>query len=178
MCELFVHRAVIDNERLYCDEARIANLFREISLGLSYIHCAKIIHRDFKPENILLDPKGHPKISDFGLATTISLVLQQRPRAYHTNNRNALHSSQTGMAGTYGYIAPELEKGPARSVYTYKSDVYSFGIVFFEMCHPPFKTTMERWNVLNEIRKKEVHVPNFLSNGKKKVIFLILFHAV
>lgn len=119
-----------------------------------------------------MDSKNNAKISDFGLATTMSLVLQQRPRAYHYGSTNVLHSSQTETAGTHFYIAPELAKGPAKSLYTIKSDVYSFGIVFFEMCHPPFKTGMERHDVLNKLRSKSIQMPNQLAEAKKEVNFI------
>lgn len=149
------------------------SLFDQISQGLTYIHSKKIIHRDLKPENILLNAKGNAKISDFGLATTMSLVSQHRPRLYHGGNSNTLKSSQTEEPGTSYYIAPELAKEHGNSTYTVNSDVYSFGIVFFEMCHSPFKTQMERCEVLSKLRSKNILIPNHLSPAKKEVIFLI-----
>lgn len=164
---LSLFRNAID-DGLWRDEPRVERLFRQISTGLSYIHSQKIIHRDFKPENILLDSNGNAKICDFGLATTISLVLQQRPKACHYGSNSVLHSSQTEEAGTHFYKAPELANGPAKSVYSVKSDVYSFGIVFFEMSYP-LKTGMERYEVLNKLRSKTIQIPDDLSLAKKKV---------
>lgn len=150
-------------------------MFRQISQGLTYIHSAKIIHRDLKPENILLNAKGNAKISDFGLATTMSLVLQHRPRLHYDCDSNNLRSSQTEQPGTSYYIAPELAKDKGISTYTVKSDVYSFGIVFFEMCHSPFKTQMERYDVLSKLRSNSIVFPNHLSAAKKEVTFSIRF---
>lgn len=143
-------------------------LFRQISAGLAYIHLAKIIHRDLKPENILLDAHDNAKICDFGLATTMSLVLQQRTRACQYGSNSTLNSSQTQMAGTHFYIAPELAKGPAKSQYTAKSDIYSFGIVFFEMCYP-LKTGMERHIILAKLRSESIEIPNDLTGAKREV---------
>lgn len=163
----FLFRDAIDNN-LCQHETRVDRLFRQISAGLSYIHSAKIIHRDLKPENILLDSRDNVKICDFGLATTMSLVLQQQTRAYHYGSNSTLHNSQTKANGTPSYIAPELVKGPAKSRYTVKSDVYSFGIVFFEMSYP-FKTKMERYEVLTKLRSESIEIPNNLSEAKKEV---------
>lgn len=173
MCSFY--RAAIDETNLHKDEVRIANLFREISLGLSYIHSNKIIkivHRDFKPENILLDARDHPKISDFGLATTVSLVFQQRPRAFYSNGNRQLHSSQTGLVGTRYYVAPELEKAAAKSVYTVKSDVYSLGVVFFEMCHPPLAD--DRDAVLSNLCSKNIIIPSCISSSAKREVARIV----
>lgn len=100
----------------------------------------------------------------------MSLVLQQRPRAYHFGSNRTLHSSQTEEAGTHFYKAPELAEGPAKSVYTDKSDVYSFGIIFFEMNYP-LKTGMERIDVLTKLRSKNMQIPYNLSPAQKEVTF-------
>lgn len=124
-----------------------------------------------KPENILLDSNGNARICDFGLATTMSLVLQQLPRAFHYGSNSVLHSSQTEEAGTHFYKAPELANGPAKSVYTVKSDVYSFGIIFFEMSYP-LRTGMERRLVLEKLRNKIIQFPDDLSLAKAQVTIL------
>lgn len=102
----------------------------------------------------------------------MSLVLQQRPRAYHFGSNRTLHSSQTEEAGTHFYKAPELAEGPAKSVYTDKSDVYSFGIIFFEMNYP-LKTVMERNDVLKKLRSKNMQIPYDLRPAQKEVTFSI-----
>jgi serine/threonine protein kinase len=107
--------------------AYVAELLWQIAAGLTAIHAAGIIHRDVKPQNIVLLP-GSPErvvLTDFGLA---------RPLKGTTTG-----SSHTGsvLFGTLDYMAPELFEGKAASP---SSDIYALGIVLFEMltAHKPF----------------------------------------
>ncbi|KAF0902787.1 hypothetical protein E2562_019116 [Oryza meyeriana var. granulata] len=91
-----------------------------IARGLEYLHdgCASpIIHCDIKPDNILLDGRCVPKITDFGISKLLG--------------GQQVHATVTNVRGTRGYIAPEWLRGDAR-VDT-KADVYSFGVVLLEM---------------------------------------------
>ncbi|CAL9031037.1 unnamed protein product [Prunus brigantina] len=89
-----------------------------IAEGLVYLHgsCGvKIIHRDIKASNILLDENLIPKIADFGLARCVG------PDKSHLS---------TGIAGTLGYMAPEYL---VRGQLTDKADVYAFGVMVLEI---------------------------------------------
>lgn len=91
----------------------VMQLALDLSRGLSYLHSQKIVHRDVKSENMLLDKKMKLKIADFGVAR----VEAQNPR------------DMTGETGTLGYMAPEVLNGKP---YNRKCDVYSFGICLWE----------------------------------------------
>ncbi|KAL2331303.1 hypothetical protein Fmac_018884 [Flemingia macrophylla] len=89
-----------------------------IARGLAFLHeesKLKIVHRDIKATNVLLDKNLNPKISDFGLAKL--------------NEEDNTHMS-TRIAGTYGYMAPEYAM---HGYLTDKADVYSFGVVTLEI---------------------------------------------
>ena len=85
----------------------------EITCGLHHLHSNRIVHRDIKPENILMDIKGHVRISDLGLAEEIPEGKAKR-----------------GGGGTPGYMAPEVIN---KEHYTFSPDYFSLGCVIYEM---------------------------------------------
>lgn len=94
-----------------------------IARGMMILHQNQGMHRDLKPDNVLLDDKLYPHISDFGLSKIM-------------DNGNELMQSK--VCGDAIYIAPECLRGP---VYNQKCDVYSFAILMFEViteshCYP------------------------------------------
>jgi predicted Ser/Thr protein kinase len=91
-------------------------LAMQISRGLSFAHQQGLVHRDVKPQNVLLNGDGQAKVTDFGIAR--SLDVQQG-------------MTQTGtVLGTSDYIAPEQAQGQRVDEHT---DVYSLGVVLYEM---------------------------------------------
>ncbi|KAK8839065.1 hypothetical protein M9Y10_032532 [Tritrichomonas musculus] len=90
-----------------------------IASGLAYLHLHDIIHRDMKPDNILMDDNFYPKIADFGLSKITASV-----------SKSMNIQSQSGLKGTPLYMAPEIMRGES---YTKAVDVYSFSYIVYEI---------------------------------------------
>ncbi len=101
---------------------RIIDVGVQIAKALDYAHHAGIVHRDVKPQNIMIAPRGQAKLVDFGIAATTGV---------------AGNTDAGSVFGTAHYLAPEQVQGQSASPAT---DVYSLGVVLYEMAtgHPPF----------------------------------------
>ncbi|KAI5063220.1 hypothetical protein GOP47_0021767 [Adiantum capillus-veneris] len=95
---------------------------RDLAKGLSYLHSQAVVHRDVKPDNLLLDSYMNLKIADFGVS--------------RLEAKNA--KDMTGDTGTLHYMAPEVVEGKP---YNRSCDVYSFGVCLWEIynCEEPYK---------------------------------------
>ncbi|XP_028106935.1 G-type lectin S-receptor-like serine/threonine-protein kinase SD1-1 [Camellia sinensis] len=101
------------------DWTKRLNFINDISRGLLYLHQdsrLRIIHRDLKASNVLLDVDMNPKISDFGVA-----------RSFGGNETGANASK---VVGTYGYMSPEYT---VDEIFSVKSDVFNFGVLVLEI---------------------------------------------
>lgn len=97
------------------------HIVMQIARALRYAHNSGFIHKDVKPQNIILDREGNAFLTDFGLA-----------------GDDEYHITATMVLGSVYYLSPEHAKG---GEVTERSDIYSLGIVLYEMLtgHPPFE---------------------------------------
>ncbi|KAI0675807.1 kinase-like domain-containing protein [Trametes maxima] len=103
----------------------------ELLVVLEHLHKKRIVHRDVKPENILLDERGRVTLADFGIARAFKREDGDRPwkhapvRRGKGRDADATHS----MVGTSGYVAPEVYSG----TYSYAVDIWGAGVVLYRM---------------------------------------------
>ncbi|KAJ0248197.1 Serine-threonine/tyrosine-protein kinase [Hirschfeldia incana] len=105
--------------KLHIDWPKRFNIIQGVARGLLYLHrdsCLKVIHRDMKVSNILLDENMDPKISDFGLARMFQGTQHQ--------------DSTRRVVGTIGYMSPEYAW---TGMFSEKSDIYAFGVLQLEI---------------------------------------------
>jgi serine/threonine-protein kinase len=129
----------------------------QIGDALREAHEKGIVHRDIKPDNIMLTSKGQPKVMDFGLAKLKGEI-------------NMTRSSST--AGTLAYMAPELIHGGAADE---RSDIFSFGAVLYEMLtgKTPFRGEHHAammYSILQEEPESVMHSRRDVSPGLDRII--------
>jgi RAC serine/threonine-protein kinase len=147
--ELFFHLGKVSR----FPEPRARFYAAEIACAISYVHSLGIIYRDLKPENVLLDARGHIRLTDFGLS------------------KEGISSSSSGaysFCGTPEYLAPEIlnRQGHGRAV-----DWWSLGALLYEMLTglPPFYC-QDRDKLFEKIRKSELHYPASLSTHASSLL--------
>src|SRR5262245_1352576 len=123
--ELVRGRSLTDEIQRGLAPTRMVELALAIADGLAAAHRQGVVHRDLKPDNVMIDGDGRPKILDFGLAKTLVAASEDAP----TQLRGGT-TRQGTLVGTVAYMSPEQAQGEPVDL---RSDVFSLGIVLYEM---------------------------------------------
>ena len=162
---------LIEKDKLTEEEAKFYTA--ELILAVESIHKLDCIHRDIKPDNILIDKTGHIKLSDFGLAKVSDKLYEQNSTKdpnYNPNKRT--HQKLYSCVGTAYYVAPEvlIKKG-----YSQEIDWWSVGVIFYEMLvgYAPFcaqETQEVCFRIINH--DKYLEVPKEIKLSKEALDFM------
>ncbi len=159
-------RQVMSARHLRISEA--TEIAIQMASALVAAHEAGIVHRDIKPDNVMIRPDGLVKVLDFGLAKLTGLrnedaetLVQPPENTPHSALRNP-HSTELGMVmGTARYMSPEQARGVRVDE---RSDIFSHGVVLYEMLTgvPPFQGETATDVIIAVVEKEPLPLANFV----------------
>jgi beta-lactam-binding protein with PASTA domain len=142
------------------EPARAVDLTIQVLQALGYAHKRGIVHRDIKPQNVILDDEGQAKVADFGIAQA-----------------GASELTETGsIVGTAQYLSPEQAQGQPVSP---RSDLYSVGVVLYELLtgRPPFEASSPVTVALKQVSERPVP-PSQLHPGISPALESVVLRAL
>lgn len=115
-----------------------ARIMADVCRGLAAAHAEGVVHRDLKPQNIMMDPRGHPVVMDFGIASSLE---------DHSLTRTGV------LMGTPTYMSPEQAQGIKADA---RSDLFTFGVIFYELLtgDVPFKSETMMGQLLQRVQER------------------------
>lgn len=140
------------------DKRRTCELVVKIARAVAYAHQRGVIHRDLKPNNILVDGEGNPRLLDFGLARLAGDYTEEQP-----------HMTEAGeVMGTPSYMSPEQTLGRPEEM-DIRADVYSIGVLFYELVTHKLPYRIDRSRPLESLRIVREYVPKRPSAVNSKI---------
>ncbi|KNC77284.1 AGC/PKA protein kinase, partial [Sphaeroforma arctica JP610] len=155
--EIFAHLQAAPNHRFGDKRARF--YICEVILALRHLHeQGGVVYRDIKPENLLVDSKGHVKLIDFGFAKKLGIV-----------------EKTFTICGTPDYLAPEMIQGQG---YGREADYWAVGVLTFELLcgFPPFVTLNPRTGRANfsDVKQSRFKIPGWVTPAAQDFIVSLL----
>ncbi|KAF7726975.1 Suppressor of Sensor Kinase (SLN1) [Apophysomyces ossiformis] len=161
-CENGSLGALLDQYGRIEDEGYIVDYAYQLLRGLSYLHENNIVHRDIKPDNILIDEQGQLKLSDFGAA-----------KGQKTMGRTTTNMNVNSLAGTPMYMAPEVITGGGTGRKG-SMDIWSLGCCIVQMAtgRRPWSTLENEWSVMYHVVTGHPPLPDSSQMSKEGIKFL------
>ena len=140
------------------EERKAWELLIESLSGLLYLHeTKKIIHRDIKPDNLLIDLEGHLKITDFGVSAIDEEDVEELLKCHGT------------VAGPIDFMSPEMAFG---SYYDFKSDIYMLGLTFLFLLSKQLpERKLDLGPIFLPIKNPKANIPDEYSDNLKEFIY-------
>src|SRR5947207_1862041 len=144
----------------------------QVAEALSEAHARGVIHRDIKPQNVIITPRGQLKVLDFGLARVTQNEQNSEPEA-----KTVTQLTEEGyIVGTISYMSPEQLKGQAVDA---RSDLFSLGVMLYECAagKPPF-TGSSKIEISSKVLQVEPRKPSELNPGVPPGLEKIILKAM
>jgi serine/threonine protein kinase len=159
-------KKIINDNFIPLDEKIVIKFFKQLLEATKYLHDRSIIHRDIKPDNILLDENNNVKISDFGISALV-----------RDNNKINLGKdidlfSGCTRKGRLDFVCPEIYE---HAKYDYQADIYSLGltILYLMSFRKPIKMSKDQFGTSNRDVKKEYMLKNYNEYLRNLVLRMI-----
>ena len=152
--------------------SEVLRVFADAGRGLAAAHQKGLVHRDFKPENVLVAQDGRAKVTDFGLARESESWLRERQADDQASTE--LYAPTRGLVGTPAYMAPELFEGGLASP---ASDQFAFSVALFVALFEkhPFKAGegIALSELVTRVRAGTVQRPLFKSADQERLFSVV-----
>ncbi|HYO91857.1 MAG TPA: protein kinase, partial [Pyrinomonadaceae bacterium] len=165
-------RQRINGEKLSVDES--LEIAVQVASALQAAHEAGIVHRDIKPDNIMLRRDGYVKVLDFGLA---KLTEKSNERLLSAPEAMTLVNTEPGLVvGTVSYMSPEQARG---LIVDTRSDIWSLGVVIYQMLtgHEPFEAETPTDQIVSIIERQPPPI-SFYTEGVPVEVERIILRAL
>ena len=156
---------------------RLLTIFQKICDGMAYAHSRRVVHRDLKPDNIMIGSFGEVLILDWGLAKVVAEDGQEQAETEEgiTDDAAASGGASDGFAtmqgqikGTPNFMAPEQAEGRIKDIDT-RTDIYALGAILYNILtlHPPVSGTSVK-EILEKVTSSNIALPTVYNTRNEK----------